>query len=121
MQFLLYISVSIVYLYQFHCQVYTISVMKKQIPRHVTFTDPELALLYECPLSLSALYRPVTIQGSEPRHTFSAPVMDVLTRTNKVDPLNDTPLDPGWRVVDSELEKKMAAAMTCIPLTYGGE
>jgi len=37
-----------------------------------------------------------------------------------VDPLSDMPLTGEWRVVDYELDKKMANAQSTIPLTYGG-
>lgn len=91
------------------------------MPRHVRITDPALALQYECPISLSTLYQPITIHGSDPRHTFSAPIMDELTKMSKFDPLNDNPLVADWRIEDFELDKKISSAMACIPLTYGGK
>ncbi|KAH3850613.1 hypothetical protein DPMN_093037 [Dreissena polymorpha] len=101
-------------------QKYNICVTRKQIPRHVRITDEALALQYEDPISLSTLYRPITIRNSDPRHTFSAPIIDELTKTSKFDPINDTPLDQDWRVEDFELDKKMSAAIAFVPLTYGG-
>jgi hypothetical protein len=38
----------------------------------------------------------------------------------QVDLLSGQMLPPDWRVVDRELESKMAAEMAVIPLTYGG-
>ena len=102
-------------------QKYCILVTRKQLPRHVRITDAALALQYECPISLSTLYQPITVLGSDPRHTFSAPILDELTKTSKFDPLNDTPLEADWRVVDFAVDKKMSSALACIPLTYGGK
>ncbi|KAK3595487.1 hypothetical protein CHS0354_021583 [Potamilus streckersoni] len=101
-------------------QVYIVLITKKQLPRHVRITDPELACQFECPISLSPFYRPITIRGSDPKHTFSAPIIDELTRMSKTDPLNDMPLDKNWRVEDIELEKRIAGVQACVPLTYGG-
>lgn len=76
---------------------------------------------YEDPISLSTLYRPITIRNSDPRHTFSAPIIDELTKTSKFDPINDTPLIDDWRIEDFELDKKISSSTACIPLTYGSE
>lgn len=101
-------------------QKYCILVTRKQLPRHVRITDATLALQYECPISLTTLYQPITISGSDPRHTFSAPIIDEFTKMSKFDPLNDIPLESEWRVVDFDLDKKLSSATACIPLTYGG-
>lgn len=83
-------------------------------------TDPVAALQYEDPISLSTLYRPITIRNSDPKHTFSAPIIDEFTKTSKFDPINDTALEADWRIEDYELDKKMSATTACVPLTYGG-
>ncbi|XP_064623924.1 uncharacterized protein LOC135485620 [Lineus longissimus] len=101
-------------------ETYSIIATKKQVPRYVKFSDPCLALAYECPVSLSALYRPVSIRGSDPKHTFSGPIIDEFTKTSKVDPLNEMPLDSDWRIPDFELEKKMSQAVVSVPLVFGG-
>lgn len=101
-------------------QKYSICATRKQLPRHVKITDPVLALQYEDPISLSTLYRPITVRNSDPKHTFSAPIIDELTKTSKFDPINDMPLIDDWRIEDYELDKKMSSATACIPLTYGG-
>lgn len=44
-----------------NCQVYTVLVTRELIPMAVTFTDGKQQLDYECPVSLSAFYRPVSI------------------------------------------------------------
>ena len=101
-------------------QVYIVDLIRKPLPRYVKFVDPKKALEFECPISLSPLYRPITVKGSNPKHTYSAPFMDSVTRTSKVDLLNGQALPPDWRVVDRELEAKMSAEPAVIPLTYGG-
>ena len=53
-------------------------------------------------------------------HIFSAPILDEFTRTSKYDPLDEQPLVNDWRVVSSDLDKKISAAMVTIPLTNGG-
>jgi len=101
-------------------QIYSLDIIRKPLPRYVKLSDDNLAQQYECPISLSTLYRPISIRGSDPKHTYSAPNIDAFTRTSKVDPLSDMPLTGEWRVVDYELDKKMANAQSTIPLTYGG-
>jgi hypothetical protein len=101
-------------------QKYCICVTRKQLPRHVRIEDTALALQYEDPISLSTLYRPITIRNSDPKHTFSAPIIDEFTKTSKFDPINDTPLEADWRIEDFELDKKLSATTASVPLTYGG-
>ncbi|XP_011449083.3 uncharacterized protein [Magallana gigas] len=100
-------------------KTYVIDVIRKQIPRFVKLTDEKLAKEYECPFTLSALYRPITIRGSNPKNTYSAPNIDEKTRKSKIDPLSGMPLGKDWRIVDYELDKKIAVAMATIPLTNG--
>lgn len=42
-------------------QVYTVLVTRELFPMAVTFTDEKQQLDYECPVSLTAFYRPVSI------------------------------------------------------------
>lgn len=105
----------------FSFQTYVIDVIRKQIPRFVKLTDEKLAKEYECPFTLSALYRPITIRGSNPKNTYSAPNIDKKTRKSKIDPLSGMPLGKDWRIVDYELDKKIAVAMATIPLTNGSK
>lgn len=95
--------------------------IRKQIPRFVKLTDEKSAKEYECPFTLSALYRPITIRGSNPQNTYSAPNIDEKTRKSKIDPLSGMPLGKDWRIVDYELDKKIAVAMATIPLTNGSK
>ncbi|BFZ07436.1 hypothetical protein BsWGS_10476 [Bradybaena similaris] len=101
-------------------KIYKLDMVKKQIPRYVKFTNPKSVIEYECPISLNPLYCPITIKHSNPKCTYTGPSITELTRTSKVDPLTGQALLPGWEVCDFELEKKMAAEMVVIPLTYSG-
>lgn len=106
--------------FEYRLQKYIICITRKQLPRHVKITDPALALQYEDPISLSTLYRPITIRNSDPKHTFSAPILDEFTKTSKFDPISGASLVDDWRMEDFELDKKMSSATASIPLTYGG-
>ncbi|XP_064602981.1 uncharacterized protein LOC135468574 [Liolophura sinensis] len=101
-------------------QTYVVHITKKLLPRLVKFTSSELATSFECPISLSPYYCPVSIRGSDPKHTFSRPLIDEMTRTSKIDPLSGEPLGPDWKVIEYDIEKKMSASTVSIPLTYGG-
>ncbi|XP_056020814.1 uncharacterized protein LOC125651820 isoform X2 [Ostrea edulis] len=100
-------------------KTYVLDVIRKQIPRFVKLVDDNLAKEFECPFTLSALYRPISIQGGSPKNTYSAPNIDEKTRKTKIDPLSGMPLGKDWRIVDYELDKKIAVALATIPLTNG--
>ncbi|XP_049456959.1 uncharacterized protein LOC125903839 [Epinephelus fuscoguttatus] len=101
-------------------QVYTVLVTREQIPMAVTFTDGKQQLDYECPVSLTAFYRPVSIDHSDPKHIFSRPYIEMLARRSKVDPLSDCPLGDGWKVVELDLDRKMSAFLVKCFFTYRG-
>ncbi|XP_018517057.1 uncharacterized protein LOC108873376 [Lates calcarifer] len=101
-------------------QVYTVSVTRELIPMAVTFTDGKQQLDYECPVSLSAFYRPVSISHSDPKHIFSRPYIEMLARRSKVDPLSDCPLGDSWKVVELDLDREMSAALVKCFFTYRG-
>ena len=96
-------------------------VTRKQFPRYVKFTNAKDALKYECPISLTAMYQPLTIKDSEPKHTFSGPVLREFTRTNKFDPLNDMPLQLEALLEDFKFDAEMSNAMCIVPLVNGGK
>ncbi|XP_042565426.1 uncharacterized protein LOC116223155 [Clupea harengus] len=91
-------------------QVYSITISREHIPVAVTFCNVKDQIKYECPISLTAFYRPVSISQSDPKHVFSAPYIDMLTRRSKVDPLSETPLGEGWKVPELDLDKEMSVA-----------
>ncbi|XP_034753536.1 uncharacterized protein LOC117960084 isoform X2 [Etheostoma cragini] len=101
-------------------QVYTVLVTRELIPMAVTFTDEKQRLDYECPVSLTALYRPISINHSEPKHIFSRPYIEMLARRSKVDPLSGCPLGDGWKVVELDLDRQMSAARVKCFFTYRG-
>ncbi|XP_061601139.1 uncharacterized protein LOC133463560 [Cololabis saira] len=90
--------------------MYTVLVTRELIPMPVTFTDGKQQLDYECPVSLSAFYRPVSIHGSEPKSVFSRPYIEMLARRSKVDPLSNCPLVDSWTVPEMGLDKMMSVS-----------
>ncbi|CAL1545798.1 unnamed protein product [Lymnaea stagnalis] len=101
-------------------KTYAVEVARKQIPRYVKFVDPKVAAEFECPISLSPFYCPITVKDSDPRRTYSGPSISELTKTSKVDPLTGEPLHPGWKIQDIQLDQNMASQMAVIPFTFSG-
>ena len=75
---------------------------------------------YEDPVSLSILHQPITVKGSDPKHSYSRAIIDEMTKTSKIDPLTQTVLEPDWRIEDLSLDKELSEAMGCLSLTNGG-
>ncbi|XP_015218375.2 uncharacterized protein [Lepisosteus oculatus] len=100
--------------------IYTILITREQIPYVITFNTVKDQMEYECPVSLTAFYRPVSISGSDPKHAFSAPYIDVLTRRSKVDPLDESPLGESWKVTEYEVDRRMSAASVKCCFAYRG-
>jgi len=61
-------------------QVYNVSITRKQLPWPIELKDGSLARKFECPMTLTVLYNPISIAGSDPKVTMSQPCMDMLTR-----------------------------------------
>ncbi|KAM5164820.1 uncharacterized protein ACMZJ9_007246 [Mantella aurantiaca] len=101
-------------------QIYSVIVTREQVPVSVKFTNIQEQMNYECPISLTALYRPVSIKGSDPKHTMSGPYMDLLTRRSKRDPLDENILSEDWRVPEYKLDTKMSAASVMCCYAYRG-
>ncbi|KAJ1156063.1 hypothetical protein NDU88_008788 [Pleurodeles waltl] len=101
-------------------QVYQILVTRHQLPCFISFVDIKDIMIYECPVSLTAFYRPVSIRGSDPKHVFSAPYIDILTRRSKVDPFDETPLGDNWRCQEHELDRKMTGSAVHCCYAYRG-
>lgn len=104
-------------------QAYTVLVTRELIPIAVTpsYSDAKGQLDYECPISLSVVYRPVSINHSDPKHIFSRPYIEMLTRRSKVDPLNDSPLRDMWKVIEMDLDRKMSVALVKCLFAYRGD
>ncbi|XP_062257509.1 uncharacterized protein LOC133966543 [Platichthys flesus] len=102
-------------------QVYTVLVTRELVPLPVTFTDGKQQLDYECPVSLSAFYRPVSISHSDPKQTLSRPYSEMLARRPRVDPLSACPLGDGWKVVERDLDGEMSAAPVKCFFVYRGK
>ncbi|CAG6016504.1 unnamed protein product [Menidia menidia] len=101
-------------------QVYTVLVTRELVPMVVTFTDGKQQLDYECPVSLNAFYRPVSVNHSDPKSIFSRPYIEMLARRSKVDPLSDCPLGDGWKVPELDLDKRMSASSVMCVFNYRG-
>ncbi|KAG7462877.1 hypothetical protein MATL_G00189370 [Megalops atlanticus] len=101
-------------------QVYTLCITREQIPLVVSFNDVRDQIKYECPVSLTAFYRPVSINSSDTQHIYSAPCIDVLTRRSKVNPLDERPLGESWKVPELNLDKEMSAAPVKCFFAYRG-
>ncbi|MGH0143860.1 UNVERIFIED_CONTAM: hypothetical protein FKN15_041543 [Acipenser sinensis] len=102
-------------------QVYVVVISRMQLPHLVSFNDIKDQVEFECPVSLTALYRPVSINGSDPKHTFSAPYIELLTRRSKVDPLDEQPLRKNWRNPEYDLDKRISAASVRCCYAYRGD
>lgn len=101
-------------------KVYTVTVCKEQLLRHVVFVDQQAKANNECPICLGVLYRPKSIAGSKTGHVFCKSCIDELTRTSKQDPLDDTPLVGEWRVDEFDLEKTQSSAdVHCVFAHWG--
>ncbi|XP_071962692.1 uncharacterized protein [Antedon mediterranea] len=90
-------------------QIYVINIIRKWLPAIVNFEDPPIAMKYECPVTLGPLYRPISIKESDPKHVFSEPIIELLTRTSKIDPLDETPLDGDWKLVEEKMDTELSA------------
>lgn len=101
-------------------KLYTLIVCKEQLLRPVSFIDQKLKAINECPVCLGVLYRPKSIAGSKSGHLFCKSCIDELTRTSKVDPLDDTPLTGEWRTDAFEHEKSLSLAeVHCVFAHWG--
>jgi len=97
-------------------------VIRKQIPRYVQLRDKAAARRYECPLSLCVLYQPVsTLCNGRVTATYSAPLLHVLIRTDRVDPLSEQSLDLNWRSPKYDIDAELTAADACITFADGGK
>ncbi|XP_069464249.1 uncharacterized protein [Ambystoma mexicanum] len=101
-------------------QVYQILVTRLQLPCFVRFVEIKDQMGFECPVSLTAFYRPVSIRGSDPKHLFSAPYLDILSRRSKVDPLDETILGENWRCPEYELDMRMSGSSVHCCYAYRG-
>ncbi|XP_063048932.1 uncharacterized protein LOC134442896 isoform X2 [Engraulis encrasicolus] len=101
-------------------QVYSLTITREQIPVAVTFCNVRDQIKNECPVSLTAFYRPISINQSRPKHIFSAPYIDMLARRSKVDPLSESPLIDGWKVAEPDLDTKMSALSVKCFFAYRG-
>ncbi|XP_060781416.1 uncharacterized protein LOC132889178 isoform X2 [Neoarius graeffei] len=91
-----------------YSQAYTITVTREQIPFAVTFCDVKDQMEFECSVSLNALYRPLSINPSDPKVVFSAPYIDLMTQRSKVHPFTGAPLGNAWKLPETELDNRIS-------------
>ncbi|XP_007890463.1 uncharacterized protein LOC103177898 isoform X2 [Callorhinchus milii] len=101
-------------------QVYLIIITRVQLPWSINFIDLQDDFEYECPVTLTAFYQPVSIRGSDPKHTVSSMCLNLLTSKSKTDPFDESPLGENWRVSEYELDKKISAAFVYCCFKYRG-
>ena len=105
---------------QTNTQTYVITVCRQEIVRYFQFVDSKLNQEYECPVCLRPRHRPKSIAGSNPKHIFCKSCIEELTRTSKVDPLDETPLKGEWKMDELEMESKMAGSEVLCTFSYHG-
>jgi len=99
-----------------------VMVVRKQIPRYVHLRDKSTSGRYECPLSLCVLYQPVsTLCDGRLTATYSAPLLDVLVRTDRVDPLSEQTLGLNWRSPRYDIDAELTAADAWLTFADGGK
>ena len=96
--------------------------VRKQIPHYVRLRDKAAADRYVCPLSLCVLYQPVsTLCNARQTATYSAQLLDVITRKDRIDPLTQQTLDTNWRLPRYDTDAELTAAEACITFADGGK
>jgi len=116
------LNLTIPYRCELMWQVYSVLVVRKQIPRYVRLRDEAAAGRYECPLSLCVLYQPLsTLCDGRVAATYSAPLLDALVRTDHVDPLSEQTLDLNWRSPNCDIDAELTLADGCLTFADGGK
>lgn len=105
---------------QANTQTYVIIVCREEVVWYFRFVDSKLNQQFECPVCLRLLYRPKSIAGSLPKHVFCKSCVEELTRTSKVDPLDETPLKGDWKLDEFEMESDMSGAEVQCVFSYRG-
>ncbi|PIK36475.1 hypothetical protein BSL78_26693 [Apostichopus japonicus] len=100
--------------------VYSVTLLKQWLGHAVEFADREHQTRFECPVSLAPCYRPLSIAGSDPKHVFSEPIIEELTRTCKQDPLDSSVLEGDWKVGENGLETEMSAVVVLCLFSHRG-
>ena len=101
-------------------QTYVVTVCREEIVRRIRFVDGKLNQKFECPVCLGLLYRPKSIANSSPKHVFCKSCIEELTRTSKVDPLDESTLKGDWKMDEFEMEAEMAASEVHCVFAYLG-
>ena len=89
-------------------QQYKVCAMREHVGRSTQPVDRKSAFTMECPICLNLVYRPRAIANSKHCCVFCAPCIAVVTRTNKIDPVDETPLEGDWLVEKPDVEVKVS-------------
>lgn len=101
-------------------RTYVLIISKSKVLRPIKFSDEKKQSKFECPVCLGVLYRPKSIQDSQPKHVFCKGCIDELTRTSKQDPLDGSPLPGVWRVDEYDLDKELSSQVVfCVYKHWG--
>ena len=101
-------------------QTYVLIISRLKLLRPIKFSDEKKQSKFECPVCLGVLYRPKSIQNSQPKHVFCKGCIDELTRTSKQDPLDGSPLPGVWRVDECDLDKELSSQVVfCVYKHWG--
>ena len=76
---------------------------------------------YECPITLGPFYKPVSVIGSDPKHIFTEPLIDEMTRTSKQDPLDGAPLERDWKKRECGVDEEMSGVTVQCLYQYAGK
>lgn len=89
-------------------QQYKVSAVREHLGRSSQPVDCKAAAGLECPICMNLVYRPRSIANSKHSHVFCASCIQMVTRTNKVDPVDESPLEGDWLVEKQEVEVKVS-------------
>jgi hypothetical protein len=87
---------------------YKLRATREHMGRSTEAVDKKLAMTMQCPICLNLVYRPRAIANSKHCCVFCAPCIAMVTRTSKIDPVNETPLEGDWLVERPDVEVKVS-------------
>ena len=85
-------------------QQYKMCAIRDHVGRSCVVVDRKAAAGLECPICLNLVYRPRGVANSKHSCVFCASCIAVLTRTNKIDPIDESVLEGEWLVEKPDVE-----------------
>ena len=89
---------------------YAVTFIREHVGCSVETID-DAACRLRCSICLGILYQPVSIKGSKHGALFCEPCLSTVTRTSKVDPVDESPLEGDWVVERSDVEASVSDAL----------